>query len=238
MNWRMAQGATFEEAVASLLKSLGADESEVEIENLGESRKLFGLGGPVIKVRGRLKEDAVRGEPREKTERVRTEPKNTTPMTESEIEEIAEKASLFLQSIIENMNLPKYKITITVEKTEVTLVINDHDEPFAVGRNGEVLEAIQTLLGIYIGRLHEGRARITVDAGNYRENRLESLKTIAEKAAAEALAKGKKVYLGPMKSSDRKVVHAALQENADVQTKSQGEGDRRQVVVYPAKSNK
>lgn len=235
MEWRMAEGADYDEAVASLLKTMGADVSEVEIEKLGEQRKLFGLGGVVTRIRGRLKEDSV------PAERPRTAPQKTRPertgreLTESETAKIAEKAADFLGQIIKGMDVSTATVRSSTENGEIMLEIVGGDRPFPVGDDGEVLDAIQTLVTIYVGRLHEGKARVSVDAGNYRNARVEKLKEIAQKAAESAVNTGKKVYLGPMKSLERKVVHAALQDNHGVHTKSQGEGDRRQVVVYPSK---
>jgi spoIIIJ-associated protein len=232
----MAEGASFEEAVASLLKTMGADKSEVEIENLGEQRKMFGLGGTYTKIRGRLKQEAVSGETRPKIRAEKVVPTRASAPApgDAEMAEIGEKAADFLREIIKRMDVSDAKVNVSADKGEITLDITDSNRPFPIGNNGEVLDAIQTLVGIYVGRLHEGKARITVDAGNYREHRIGKLKELAEKAANEATTKGKKVYLGTMKSAERKIIHAALQDNTNVQTKSQGEGDHRQVVVSPA----
>ncbi|MDH5543292.1 MAG: KH domain-containing protein [Nitrospinota bacterium] len=61
MDWTEADGDTYEEAVEILLLSLGAHRSEVEIEEVGEKKKLFGLGKTVIRVRGRIKDEALGG---------------------------------------------------------------------------------------------------------------------------------------------------------------------------------
>ncbi|MBI3580962.1 MAG: hypothetical protein HY098_02620 [Nitrospinae bacterium] len=236
MEWRMAEGADYDEAVASLLKTMGADVSEVEIEKLGEQRKLFGLGGVVTRIRGRLKDDAVPGErPRSAPQRTPRPEKTVRELTESETATIAEKAADFLGRIIKGMDVSTATVRSSAENGEIRLEIVGGDVPFPVGDEGEVLDAIQTIVTIYVGRLHEGKARVSVDAGNYRNARVEQLKEIALKAAESAVNSGRKVYLGPMKSLERKVVHAALQDNPGVHTKSQGEGDRRQVVVYPSK---
>lgn len=234
MNWRMAEGATFDEAVTALLKTMGADKSEVEIEDLGEQRRMFGLGGTYVKIRGRLKQDAVEGESRPKSRPEKTARSSAPAPANADMGEVSEKAAEFLRQIVKGMDVCEAKVKIVSDKGDITLKICDEDKPFPIGNNGEVLDAVQTLVGIYVGRLHDGKTRVTVDAGNYREQRVGKLKELAEKAADEAIAKGKKVYMGTMKSAERKIIHAALQDNAGVQTKSQGEGDRRQVVVYPA----
>jgi len=59
MDWTVADGKTYKDAVEVLLLSLGAHRSEVEIEEVGERKKLFGLGKKVIRVRGRIKDDAL-----------------------------------------------------------------------------------------------------------------------------------------------------------------------------------
>jgi spoIIIJ-associated protein len=248
MEWRTAEGTSYEEAVASLLKTLGADRSEVEIEDLGETRKMFGLGSLATKVRGRLKDDAVSGERKgsQRTERTekphrgeytdrkeRVERKEYPPLSDEELSKIGKESLAFLREIVEKMNISHGAVNMSAEGGLVTLSIEDGNEPFPIGRNGEVLDALQTLMGIFVGKFHEGKAKVIVDAGSFREKRLETLKELALKSADEAVTKGKKIYLGPMKAGERKAIHAALQDNGRVVTKSQGEGDHRQVVVMP-----
>lgn len=272
MDWTMAEGADYEEAVGALLKSLGADKSEVEIEDLGVHKKLFGLGGAVTRVRGRFRTDIPvdqpaareqkreerqpRREPRENREprqnreareprenrevREKREPRENretpeTPLDPAVAAEIAEKARLLLKEILDKMGVATATVTASVAEGGITLNIESDAGGLIIGRGGETLEALQTIIEIFASRQNEARAKIVVDTENWRARREEKLKEMAEKAANDAIERNRKVYLGTMKASERKLIHTILQDNPKVQTKSQGDGDHRQVVVYPVR---
>ncbi|MDE5547734.1 MAG: hypothetical protein K2J30_01875, partial [Clostridia bacterium] len=75
--------------------------------------------------------------------------------------------------------------------------------------------------------------RVVVDCGNYREEREETLKHVAEKLAAKAVRLGKRMRLEPMNPYERRIIHAALAENEEVTTASEGKEPMRFVVIIP-----
>ena len=243
MDWTTAEGNSYEEAVDSLLKSLGADKSEVEIEDLGEQRKMFGFGGVVTRVRGRFRVESFRdesprrrpGKPEKEHSAKATEHPAKANASPSQLSEMEEKGCVFLTEILARMGIDDARVTPSTDGSVITLNIESGSGGLIIGRAGETLEALQTLLEIYASRLNEGLTKMIVDTENYRSRREDKLRELALKAAEEAVVKGKKVYLGNMKSSERKLIHTVLQDNTKVQTRSQGSGETRQVVVYPAR---
>ena len=101
-------------------------------------------------------------------------------------------------------------------------------------RRGETLDAIQQLTNYSINRGSEkNRARVQVDAENYREKREQSLERLAEKVAGKVTKYRRNVTLEPMNAYERHVIHTALQDYPDVITYSTGtEPNRRTVVAY------
>ncbi|HSJ93699.1 MAG TPA: R3H domain-containing nucleic acid-binding protein, partial [Gaiellaceae bacterium] len=96
------------------------------------------------------------------------------------------------------------------------------------------IDAIQYLAGAAVRGDDGERLSVVVDAAGYRGRREATLARVAEDAAREALATGAPVALEPMSAPERKLVHVALQERADVRTESEGAGPGRRVVVFPA----
>lgn len=256
MEWTTTEGKTYDEAVTALLKSLGADRSEVEIEDLGEAKKLFGLGGSVHRVQGRLKTEsfsaeyerpARRGETRREAAPRPVETPRPSRAAEKPREEHAEAGAAglpdevvegargFLESILRHMGVEDAVIKADNGNGTLALNIESGAGGLIIGKNGETLEALQTIMEIYASRLHTGRVSLVVDTEDYRQRREQKLREIAEKAAEKAATSGRQVFLGAMKSSERKMIHTFLQDSATVKTRSQGEGDRRQVVVFPAR---
>ena len=76
--------------------------------------------------------------------------------------------------------------------------------------------------------------KVLLDCGGYRAIRIEELRMTARVAAERVQASKQPFKLNPMNARERRIVHLALQEIAGVKTESEGVGERRQVVIYPA----
>jgi spoIIIJ-associated protein len=103
-----------------------------------------------------------------------------------------------------------------------------------IGRKGETLEALQYLTDLVINRKLEARIRIVLDTENYRDRKRSRVIDMAKEAAKDAVRTRRAVALPPMNPAERRIVHTALGEDTRVTTKSEGEGNRRRVVVHPA----
>ena len=103
-----------------------------------------------------------------------------------------------------------------------------------IGRDGEVLDAVQVLAAQAVRRQPGGQRRgVLVDAAGYRAQRAELLARLAAKAADEAVEYGEEIELDPMSALDRRTVHMALVDRTDVETRSEGEDPKRRIVVVP-----
>ena len=102
-----------------------------------------------------------------------------------------------------------------------------------IGRRGEIIDAVQTLAGAVANIGRKDYKRVVVDCENYREDREETLKRVANKLAAKAVRLGKRVRLEPMNPYERRIIHSALMDNPDVTTKSEGKEPGRFVVIIP-----
>ncbi|MGI9539402.1 MAG: protein jag [Miltoncostaeaceae bacterium] len=104
-----------------------------------------------------------------------------------------------------------------------------------VADGGEIVDAIQHIANQSLARSDGGpRRRVSVDADGYRARREAALERLAERAAAEALEYSEEIELDPMTPHDRRVVHMALKERTDIETRSEGEEPRRRIIVEPA----
>ncbi len=102
-----------------------------------------------------------------------------------------------------------------------------------IGRHGEIIDAVQALAGAVANTGRKEYKRVVVDCGNYREEREETLRRLAEKLAAKAVRLGKRVRLEPMNPYERRIIHSALVDNEEVTTKSEGKEPARYVVITP-----
>src|SRR5271170_8487434 len=154
----------------------------------------------------------------------------------------ANKINEFLRAVVTHGGLRlKYRITVDPplpenrdwEKPEILVDLAGPDSALLLDRGGELLRALE-LLAIEMLRLpgneHE---KICFDCMNQRAMRLEELRLAASVAAERVRKSGMPYEFAPMSSRERRIVHLALRDHADLHTESQGEGPRRCLVVYP-----
>ena len=154
----------------------------------------------------------------------------------------ANKINEFLTGVVNNGGLRlKYRITVDPpvgsdrdwERPEILVEFAGPDSTLLLARGGELLRALE-LLSLEILRLQgDEHEKIWFDCMNQRAMRLEELR-LAAGVAAEKVRKTNMPYeFAPMSSRERRIVHLALRDHADLHTESQGEGGRRCLVVYP-----
>ena len=125
----------------------------------------------------------------------------------------------------------------TLEK-DIYIDIEGKGLGMLIGRHGDVLDSLQYLCNIVVGRYPKNPdkreyVRVILDIENYRAKRAETLKALARRVADKVIASGRNYTLEPMSSYERRIIHSELQNVASVHTFSIGsESDRRVVVAY------
>ena len=102
-----------------------------------------------------------------------------------------------------------------------------------IGKRGDVLDAIQCLAGAVANIGRDEYRKVVVDCENYRAQREQTLRELAQKLAKTAVETGRKMLLEPMTPDERRVIHAALMDNEEVKTVSEGREPVRYVAVIP-----
>lgn len=138
------------------------------------------------------------------------------------------KSCHFVNEILDKMNLD-----LIPELTDDGIInLVGGDAGVVIGRYGETLKALEYITNLVC---HDDMStrRVRFDCGGYRERREQTLKRLAESIAREARHKGTPVSLEPMSSWERRLIHIALRDNKDVETRSIGEEPLRRVLVCP-----
>jgi spoIIIJ-associated protein len=116
----------------------------------------------------------------------------------------------------------------------VNLVIDGKDAGHLVGKQGEVINALQYLLNIIANQQIGNGVRATLDGNDYRQRREAALTKLANTIADHVVQRGEEAVLDALPAFERRVVHKALSENPKVSTYSEGEEPNRRVVIAPA----
>jgi spoIIIJ-associated protein len=123
-------------------------------------------------------------------------------------------------------------------ETEVVVTFSGADQDLLLEKNAELLLALEHIAHRWLRldpRLHD---RVRFDCGDYRATRLAELKLSARVAAQRVRETGQPFQFNPMSSRERRIVHLELAGAPGVRTASEGSGDRRQLVIYPADGNR
>ena len=168
----------------------------------------------------------------ERAERPAPQPKPIVDLGEECHDEKSEQIRAFLKGHLEHMDSAAEVKVYESEKGRYKVFLEGEKLGALIGRRGETLDAIQQLTNYSINRGSEkNRARVQVDAENYREKREQSLERLAEKVAGKVTKYRRNVTLEPMNAYERHVIHTALQDTPSVTTFSIGTEPNRRVVV-------
>ena len=119
------------------------------------------------------------------------------------------------------------------EDDDIVIEIKATNSAKIIGKHGDVLDAIQCLAGAVANTGKDDYKKVVVDCESYRKQREETLVKLAERLAAKAVEKGRKINLEPMSPYERRIIHSALSGNEQVKTVSEGKDPNRYIAVIP-----
>ena len=120
------------------------------------------------------------------------------------------------------------------EQPDIVVDFSGRDAELLLERHGELLQAIEHITLRCLRLDPRDYDRIRFDCEGYRAGRIAELR-LAAQAAAERVRQTRSPYrFNPMESRERRVLHLALKDAPGVRTASEGEGEHRAVVIYPA----
>jgi spoIIIJ-associated protein len=151
----------------------------------------------------------------------------------SRLEEEGDVAADYLEELLDIADIDgDIDIEVRNGRTYISIAAEEASEGLEslVGRDGEVLEALQELARLSVLSATETRSRLVLDINGYRKERAGELQQIAEDAVAKVKETGSTVALEPMSAYERKIVHDAVADLGFV-SESEGEGANRHIVV-------
>lgn len=151
----------------------------------------------------------------------------------AEIQEIEQRAVVFLKDVFASMNLGEVEITSKYNTTDGSLEVDFEgaDMGLLIGKRGQTLDSLQYLTSLVVNKGKSNYIRVKLDTEDYRRRRKETLENLAKGIAYKVKKTRKAVVLEPMNPYERRIIHSALQGNKFVETISEGEEPYRHVVV-------
>ncbi len=203
------EAATVDEAKELIVRELGVPAEKITFEVVQEpSRKVLGLfGGQPAIVRGTQADSA------------------------------AEAACAYLTEVLRAMGATDFTCTVKEEENGCLVTLDGENLGFMIGRRGDTLDALQYLAGLVANRAGSAYYRVTLDIGNYREKREQSLTSLARRLGSQTARTGRRHSLEPMNPYERRIIHTAVQNMEGVISWSVGTEPNRHVIIGPSEDN-
>ena len=200
------EAKTVDEAISQACEQLGKSQDQLEVEVLsGNSNKLFGIiGSNKVRIKATAKDL----------------PANSA----------AQKAREVLENILERFGT-ETSVETEEDSESITLKIRGDGSGILIGRKGQTLDAFQYLVNKIVHRIPDVTKQIIVDTEGYRQRRKESLIDLAKRLSEQAKTKGRPVSTSPLNPFERRIIHLAIQDDAELTTQSKGDGIYRSVVI-------
>ena len=201
--WKEFTGKTVDDALTNALLEMQTTSDKIEYEVLEkETSGFLGMGKKPARIQIRLK-------------------KTMIGVTET-----------FLTDLFRAMNIDAtFEINYNKEDGEVDIEIKGEEMGILIGKRGQTLDSLQYLTSLVVNKESDEYLKVKVDTENYRQRRKETLENLAKNIASKVKRTRRSVTLEPMNSFERRIIHSALQNDAYVETHSEGEEPYRKVVV-------
>ncbi len=253
-------GASIEEAKADAFSKLGISENdeykELEVVKT-PTKKILGLfgGSPAIvrvsvetkEEKRPVKEKKAQNQADRKKEKKKAEVKAKTVSQPVDIKnelslnitnEYKETAE-YIKSIVLALGMESCIVTEMSNDEEIYFELDCGDDyGIIIGKRGETLDALQYLARMVANKGKASYKRVSVNVGNYRAKREETLKALARKTAIKAIKQDRNITLEPMNPYERRVIHTAVQEVEGASSHSIGLDLERRVVIGPVGGGK
>lgn len=139
-------------------------------------------------------------------------------------------AFVFLKGLISEMGI-ELNVVGKTDDTDLFFFLEGKDSGTVIGKRGATLDAIQYLTSLVVNKDNGEYVRVVVDAENYRAKREKSLEKLARRLADKVARTRRPFKLEPMNPYERKIIHATLQKDPRVTTKSEGQDPYRRVHI-------
>jgi spoIIIJ-associated protein len=211
------EGKNATEAIENASRQLNVPKDELSIEIIEPgSAGIFGLvGGRKARIRVTVKTKAPEAAP-------------------AINEDVLAAARESLKTILKLIPM-EATVTARQEDDRIILSIEGDQSGILIGRKGRTLDALQFIVSKIVNKSLDQKVRLVIDSENYRERRREALVEMALKIGEKAKRIKKPITTSPLNPHDRRIIHLALRDDEELDTKSRGDGVLKKVLIIPRK---
>lgn len=146
------------------------------------------------------------------------------------LDEVAKFGKEILEELLISIGV-KSNIETKIRDKVINYEIISNNNSTLIGKNGHILDAIQTYIRQVIFNNLDIYVKIQIDVQNYKEKQNYFLIKKIKKIARDVTLTKQQVKLDPMNSYERKIIHEALQNFKYITTESEGIEPNRCIVI-------
>ena len=213
--------------LAEEIQEISTEDANIDGEKVSEKKVEAKQKSPSQKKKKKsMKNDRLRDDENQISEPVIPEI-DMTSLNDLEEDNVA---FVFLKGLVEEMGI-ELNIVGKTDGTDLFFLLEGKDSGTVIGKRGATLDAIQYLTSLVVNKGNGEYIRVVVDAENYRAKREKSLKKLAKRLAEKVVRSRRPFKLEPMNPYERKIIHATLQKDPRVTTKSEGQDPYRRIHI-------
>ncbi len=246
MEYLQFSAKSVEDAITEACEQLMVTSEELEYEVVSEGSSGFlGIAVKPAVIRARVKgaagtpiitnreDKAQTSDVVEKpSQEVREEKQENLEPSNVDGNAVIERAKKFLNDVFAAMQLPvNMEASYNNVGDILSIDLEGEDMGVLIGKRGQTLDSLQYLVSLVVNREEEVYIHVKLDTEDYRERRKETLEILARNVAYKVRKNRSSLSLEPMNPYERRIIHAALQNDRFVTTHSEGEDPYRRVVV-------
>jgi len=214
---REFEGKTEQEAIDNAIKELNLGREDFDVEVIESEKKgLFRKGSVTIRIH---------------VEEAAEESRGNIHGSVAASDDFEEKVIVFVKTVLVKMGFPGAVSIAFRRDYKLGLNIDSKDSGIIIGKKGKNLDALQLLTNVYSGQLDNSK-KVVIDSENYRLRHEEYLVKLAYKTAEQVKDSKRSRLLEPMNPFERRLIHTALNDILDIDTRSEGDGLFKQVRVF------
>ncbi len=151
------------------------------------------------------------------------------------LNDVSDFLKTYLETFFKNF---EQSIEVTVERQNEAfkVMINAENNAILIGRGGQTLQAINTVVRGAVNSFFKRRFQVLIDINNYKNDRYDKVKAMATRIARTVQRTKISAVLDPMPNDERKVIHQMLSEMKNIRTESEGDGNHRRLRIIFDKS--
>lgn len=147
-------------------------------------------------------------------------------------QDIEEFIKTYLSTYFKNIEI-EVEINILNDDGFYRVNLNADNNAILIGKNGQTLQALNTVLKASVSSEFKKRIGVLVDINGYKEDKYEKVCALAKRVAKSVQRSKTDAILDPMPADERKAIHNVLTNMEHIRTHSEGEGNQRRLkIIY------